>query len=57
MNELTYPFLSTLLVPALTDLHASGNYGVSWSGGESWGDMGVDFRISNHEITDEAWGD
>ena len=30
---------------------------VSWSGGESWGDLAVDFTISNHMITDESWGD
>ena len=41
----------------LTDLHSSGTFEVSWSGGESWGDVGVDFTISNHEITDESWGD
>ena len=41
----------------LTDFHSSGTFEVSWSGGESWGDMGVDFTINNHEITDESWGD
>jgi hypothetical protein len=41
----------------LTDLHSQGSFEVSWSGGESWGDMGIDFTISNHEITDESWGD
>jgi hypothetical protein len=41
----------------LTDLHSEGGFDVSWSGGESWGDMGVDFTITNHAITDESWGD
>ena len=30
---------------------------VSWSDGASWGDLGVDFTIKNHTITDESWGD
>ena len=34
-----------------------GTFIVSWSGGESWGDLGVDFTISDHAIIDEAWGD
>ncbi len=41
----------------LTDLRSQGSFEVCWSGGESWGDMGIDFTISNHEITDESWGD
>ncbi len=41
----------------LTDLESSGSFEVSWSGGESWGDMGVDFTIKNHKVIDEAWGD
>ncbi len=41
----------------LTDLQSSGTFELSWSGGESWGDMGVDFTINNHDITDESWGD
>lgn len=41
----------------LTDLHSLGSFEVSWSEGESWGDMGIDFTIKNHEITDESWGD
>jgi hypothetical protein len=41
----------------LTDLQAQDSFEVSWSGGKSWGDMGVDFTIRNHAITDEAWGD
>ncbi len=30
---------------------------VSWSNGASWGDLGVDFTIKDHAITDESWGD
>src|SRR5690349_41041 len=41
----------------LTDLHAQDSFEVSWSSGKSWGDMGVDFTIRNHAITDESWGD
>jgi len=41
----------------LTDFHSEGNFVVTWSGGQSWGDMGIDFTIANHEITDESWGD
>jgi hypothetical protein len=29
----------------------------SWSGGRSWGDVGVDFTIKDQVIIDEAWGD
>ena len=41
----------------LTDFTSEGSFEVCWSGGESWGDMGVDFTIKNHEISDESWGD
>lgn len=41
----------------LTDLQSLGTFEVSWSGGDSWGDVGVDFTINNHAITDESWGD
>jgi len=41
----------------LTDLHAQDSFEVSWSSGKSWGDVGVDFTIRNHAITDESWGD
>lgn len=41
----------------VTDFCAQGTFVVSWSGGKSWGDMGVDFTITNHEIADESWGD
>ena len=30
---------------------------VSWSDGASWGDLGVDFTIKDHAISDESWGD
>ena len=30
---------------------------VSWSGGASWGDLGVDFTIKDHAIIDEVCGD
>lgn len=41
----------------LTDLQSLGTFEVCWSGGESWGDLGVDFEINNHEIANESWGD
>jgi hypothetical protein len=41
----------------ITELHSQGDFVASWSGGESWGDMEVDFTITNHEIADESWGD
>ncbi len=41
----------------LTDFHSPGSFEVSWSGGASWGDMAIDFTITNHEITEECWGD
>jgi len=39
------------------DFAKDGTFSVSWSGGASWGDMGVDFTIKGHEIIDESWGD
>ena len=33
------------------------SFTVSWSGGASWGDLGVDFTIKDHAIVDESWGD
>lgn len=33
------------------------SFTVSWSGGASWGDLGVDFTIKDNAITDESWGD
>jgi len=30
---------------------------VTWSDGESWGDMGVDYTIKGGSIIDESWGD
>jgi hypothetical protein len=41
----------------ITDLASQGSFDVSWSGAESWGDMGIDFTIKDHAITDESWGD
>jgi hypothetical protein len=35
----------------------SRTFTVSWSGGERWGDMGVDFTIKDGAIIDESWGD
>lgn len=34
-----------------------GTFVVSWSGGTSWGDMGIDFTIKGNAIIDEGWGD
>jgi hypothetical protein len=39
------------------DFAKDGTFTVSWSGGASWGDMGVDFTINGQEIVDESWGD
>ena len=33
------------------------SFEVSWSGGASWGDVGVDFTIKNGAILYENWGD
>jgi hypothetical protein len=41
----------------ITDLRSKGSFEVSWSGGQSWGDMGIDFTIKDHKIIDESWGD
>ena len=41
----------------LTDFHSDGGFEVSWSGGATWGDMGINFKIKDHAITDELWGD
>ncbi len=41
----------------LTDLAGEGIYEICWSGGEKWGDMGIDFSIKEHAIIDESWGD
>ena len=34
-----------------------GTFSVSWSGGASWGDMGVEYTIKDRAILDESWGD
>ncbi len=39
------------------DFANDGTFSVSWSGGASWGDMGVDYTIKDHAIIDESWGD
>ena len=36
---------------------AQGSIVAKWSGGKSWGDMGVDFSIKNGSIVEEDWGD
>jgi len=41
----------------VTEVVATKTFGVTWSGGASWGDLGADFMIKNHVIIDEAWGD
>ncbi|MCI0745496.1 MAG: hypothetical protein L0Y58_08835, partial [Verrucomicrobia subdivision 3 bacterium] len=38
------------------DFATERTFTVSWSGGESWGDLGVDFTIKDHAIIDESWG-
>jgi hypothetical protein len=39
------------------DFAAERSFEVSWSGGASWGDMGVDFTIRDGAILSENWGD
>jgi hypothetical protein len=39
------------------DFATDRSFTVSWSGGESWGDLGADFTIKDHAIADESWGD
>jgi hypothetical protein len=46
----------TLLVN-ITEFQSQSAFDVCWSGGKSWGDLGVDFTIKKHEITAESWGD
>src|ERR1043166_3068578 len=41
----------------LQDFAKDKTFTVSWSGGASWGDMGIDFAIKDHAIIDESWGD
>lgn len=41
----------------IKDLADHKTYRVSWSGGTSWGDLGVDFTIKDSAIFDEEWGD
>jgi len=42
---------------SLEEFATEGSFSVSWSGGSSWGDLGVDFIIKDRAITDESWGD
>lgn len=46
----------TILV-SLDDLESSGTFEVEWSGGTTWGDLGVSFSIRNREIVGEDWVD
>jgi hypothetical protein len=39
------------------DFATDKTFTVSWSDGASWEDLGVDFTIKDHAITDESWGD
>src|SRR5687767_13635359 len=39
------------------DFATDKSFGVSWSDGASWGDLGVEFTIRNNVIVDESWGD
>ena len=39
------------------DFASEKSFTVSWAGGTSWGDLGVDFTIRDHAIVDESWGD
>ena len=41
----------------LTDYAADRTFAVCWSGGGSWGDLGVEFTIKGQAIVDEVWGD
>jgi len=41
----------------LAEFSTEGSFEVSWSGGASWGDMGIEFTILNREILHETWGD
>ncbi|MEO0793596.1 MAG: hypothetical protein AAFX93_00455 [Verrucomicrobiota bacterium] len=41
----------------IEDFSREASFEVSWSGGASWGDMGVDFTIKHEKIVDESWGD
>jgi hypothetical protein len=41
----------------LDELAGKGSYEVGWSGGRTWGDMGVDFVVRGGEIVEEFWGD
>lgn len=42
---------------SVEEFAADRSFSVSWSDGASWGDLGVDFAIKDHVITDESWVD
>lgn len=47
-------------VSRMVDLAGFGKEGtisVSWSGGDGWGDLGVEFVIKDGTIIEEHWGD
>lgn len=41
----------------ITEFRLQDEFGVCWSGGASWGDMGVEFTLHNRRIVGEEWGD
>ena len=41
----------------VSDFTVQKTFQISWSGGASWGDVGVDFSVKEGRIIDEAWGD
>lgn len=41
----------------LHSLETEGTFEVGWSGGEKWGDMGIDFVVKDGTIIEEFWGD
>lgn len=41
----------------LDQFHEAQAFSVLWSGGDTWGDMGVEFIIKARQIVEEFWGD
>jgi hypothetical protein len=41
----------------LQDFATDKSFEISWFGGASWGDMGVEFTIKDGVILQENWGD
>lgn len=41
----------------VTNFQEKQEYRICWSGGASWGDMGIEFTVRDHKIVDEDWGD